>query len=233
MMLQLVWICKQHDVFQFEYWLYFNVFSRIKNTHSHSNTIVLCKIGNYRGINLYVTFITVSLTKKHTHRMLKTQMVLQKAQSIKIVCICVGYRSVSVEISCIIIENTIVHPLFRSRDTIVERLELFLEFVHKKRNFSLHLIAIVKDARIDDFLLTARQMTSFNRPAWFECFSFWCEKNSKCYHKSHSISIKNEIQKWQLCIVSFESKLPYFFMISGFCNEFLDWIYSIRFAWMI
>lgn len=133
MMLQLVWICKQHDVFQFEYWLYFNVFSRIKNTHSHLNTIVLCKIGNYRGINLYVTFITVSLTKKkHTHRMLKTQMVLQKAQSIKIVCICVGYRRVSVEISCIIIENTIVHPLFRSRNTIVERLELFLEFLHKK-----------------------------------------------------------------------------------------------------
>lgn len=99
--------------------------------------------------------------------MLKTQMVLQKAQSIKIVCICVGYRSVSVEISCIIIENTIVHPLFRARNTIVEmeRLELFFEFVHKKSNFSLHLIAIVEDARIDDFLLTARQMTTFNRPA--------------------------------------------------------------------
>lgn len=113
------------------------------------------------------------------------------------------------------------------------KIRTFFEFVHKKSNFSLHLIAIVKDARIDDFLLTARQMTTFNRPAWLESFSFWCEKNSKCYHKSHPISIKNGIQKLQLCIVSFESKLPYFFMISGFCNEFLNWIYSIRFAWMI
>lgn len=176
MMLQLVWICKQHDVFQFEYWLYFNVFSRIKNTHSHSNTIVLCKIGNYRGINLYVTFITVSLTKKTYRSYVKNPNGFTKGPinknrlHLRWISECISWDLLhnNWEYNCASI--VLISEYHRGK------IRTFFEFVHKKSNFSLHLIAIVKDARIDDFLLTARQMTTFNRPAWFENFSFWCEK---------------------------------------------------------
>lgn len=102
---RLVWICKQRDVFQFEYWLYLNV---CLMTKKKLHSIVFVKFGNDGG-NEYVTFITVSLTiKKNTNasecsererKKRCTHMILQKAQSIEFVCIS---KCISWDLACII-----------------------------------------------------------------------------------------------------------------------------------